>query len=303
MSLFDRLRKWLQGQGYSGVSGSERAGRSGIEDLAKRLNSTVEELQALRPSYRESFIPKRSGGKRRILAPDENLKAVQRCILGRVLGRLRCHPAVRGFERGHSIVTNALAHCSQAIVLRMDLKNFFESTSAERVTGYFQAIGWSGEAARLLVKLCTYDRGLPQGAPTSPRLSNLVNFRLDTRLARLARKFDARYTRYADDLTFSFPSDDPLAVHAIIRATKRIVSETGYALHQKKKLHVRRRHERQVVTGLVVNQRIGLPRETRRWLRAVEHRLTSGREATLMPACLAGWKALQAMIAKQAARS
>jgi RNA-directed DNA polymerase len=183
----------------------------------------------------------------------------------------------------------------------MDLKSFFESTSAERVTRYFQTIGWDGEASQLLVRLCTHDRGLPQGAPTSPRLSNLVNFRLDARLSRLAQKYDAVYTRYADDLTFSFAADEPKAVHAVIRATKKIVGEIGYTLHQRKKLHVRRRHDRQVVTGLVVNQCVALPRATRRWLRAVEHRLSLGREATLTPAQLAGWKALQAMIAKQGA--
>src|SRR5262249_47463637 len=182
--------------------------------------------------------------------------------------------------------------------------------------------GWNREAAWLLARLSTYQGGLPQGAPTSPRLSNLVNGRLDARLAKLAaysgpRQYRnlrtgerivgtsnytrATYTRYADDLTFSFDADDPQGIHELIWQVQRIVEQEGYKLHLGKKLKIRRRHQRQLVTGLVVNERVDLPRATRRWLRAVEHRLARGGPATLTPAQLAGWRGLQQMIASQAA--
>src|SRR5262249_42451022 len=151
----------------------------GIQELARRLGMSLEELRAVSPSYREFSLPKRSGGTRRILAPVDELKAVQRRILRRLLSRLKCHPAVNGFERGRSIVTNARPHVRKAVVLQMDLKDFFPSTGVRRVRAYFRKIGWNREAANLLVRLCTYEGGLPQGAPTSPRLSNLVNYRLD----------------------------------------------------------------------------------------------------------------------------
>src|SRR5262245_23667232 len=112
----------------------------------------------------------------------------------------------------------------------MDLKNFFESTHTTRVEAYFQSIGWDARASRELIRICTYGNGLPQGAPTSPRLSNLVNYHLDKRLEGLAQKHYATYTRYADDLTFSFSVDDPSRVRVVIRATKAILATVGYKL-------------------------------------------------------------------------
>src|SRR5439155_22222341 len=105
--------------------------------------------------------------------------------------------------------------------------------------------------------------------------------------------------RYAHDLTFSFAGEHPGSIHRLIFFTKKIVNDEGYELHMKKKLHIRRRHDRQQVTGLVVNERLNLPRSVRRRLRAIEHHLRTGRTATLTQAQLAGWKALQTMIAKQ----
>lgn len=272
----------------------------GIEELASRLGMAADDLRKTRPAYAEFTVPKRAGGVRRICAPDRPLKTVQRRILKRLLSRLRAHPAAMGFERGRSIVTNALPHAGRAVVLRMDLKDFFGATSARRVRDYFRRIGWNREAAGMLTHLCTHSGGLPQGAPTSPRLSNLVNHGLDARLGGLARAFGAAYTRYADDITFSFPADDPQRVRAVIRATKKIVGQAGYSLHQRRKLHVRRPHQQQVVTGLVVNRSVNLPRQTRRRLRAIEHHLATGREATLTPAQMEGWRALQDMVRQQA---
>jgi RNA-directed DNA polymerase len=299
MGLFDFFKNIFAGAPARGEPSSERPGLRSIEELANRLGVTVEELRAVQPQYRESTIPKRSGGTRRILAPDPALKTLQRRILKRLLGRLRAHPAVHGFERGHSIVSNAKCHKGRAIVLRMDVENFFESTTTKRVEAYFQFIGWDAQASQELTRLCTHGNGLPQGAPTSPRLSNLVNYDLDRRLEGLARKYRATYTRYADDLTFSFTTDEPSRARVVIRATKAILAKMGYQLHQRKKLSIRRRHAQQLVTGLVVNERINLPRETRRWLRAVEHHIAAGRQATLTPAQLEGWRALRSMIEKQ----
>ena len=319
----------------------------GADELARRLDIEKHELRRFKPHYRDFTIPKRSGGTRRILAPDDELKELQRRILRRLLGRLRAHPAAMGFERNRSIVTNAKAHVGQAAVLRMDMVDFFPSTSARRVSKYFRRIGWNRQAARLLVRLCCHEGGLPQGAPSSPRLSNLVNYRLDARLAGMARTLRAVYTRYADDITISFSEDaearevaadwleeywkspwtgklililPETATSGNIRYmrdfVRRVARDEGYRVHGRKKTSVRRGHHRQTVTGLVVNDRVNLPRSTRRWLRAVEHRikvaklpraelpkeLRYGRlkQPTLSPSQLEGWKALQSMIAQQA---
>ncbi|MCD4822968.1 MAG: reverse transcriptase family protein [Phycisphaerae bacterium] len=283
----------LPSQGSRDVSSK---GKLGVNELARRLGISVEQLQAVPIAYSEFTIPKRSGGKRTILAPRDELKSLQRKILRRLLGRLRCHSAATGFQRGQSIVTNARPHIGAAVLLKMDIKEFFPSTTADRLKKYFKYIGWDKQACKLLLEWTTHKGALPQGAPTSPRLSNLVNFAMDARLAGLAKKFNAAYTRYADDMTFSFATDDRQSIYGAIASTKKIVGQCGYKLHQKRKLRLARKHQRQCVTGLVVNEKLALPRRTRRWLRAVEHRLATGGQASLSPAQLAGWKALQAMI-------
>src|SRR5205085_8948548 len=105
------------------------------------------------------------------------------------------------------------------------LKDFFPSTAAGRVHRYFRTIGWNRPAARLLTRLCTHHDGLPQGAPTSPRLSNLLNYRLDCRLTAMARKLGAGYSRYADDITLSFPTDERKKIHYLIRFVRRVVRD------------------------------------------------------------------------------
>ncbi len=254
------------------------------------------ELRTVSIAYRTFQVPKQGGGWRDISAPEQPLRKVQRLILTRLVARPAIHPLALGFERGHSTVEHAARHTSQAVVLRMDIQDFFGSTDAGRISRLFADLGWDPEATGLLLSLTTYRNALPQGAPTSPRLSNLVNRRVDARLAAMAAKVGATYTRYADDMTFSFPTDDVRAVHAVIRLTKQVVGDEGYVLHERRKLHIRRRHQRQVVGGLVVNVRPQLTRERRRWLRAVEHRASKGLPTTVSATQLAGWRAYRAMV-------
>lgn len=268
----------------------------GVGELARRLGLPRAELEAFRCSYREAFIPKRSAGRRRLLIPDDATRALQRRILHRLLRRLRSHPAAHAYERGRSVATNAAPHAGRAVVLKLDLVDFFPRTSSARVEHYFRRIGWSRRAARLLARLTTHEGGLPQGAPTSPRLSNLVNGQLDRLVDRYVRKHRGTYTRYADDITVSFPEDWPRYVRGTLQIVRRVAATQGYRVHGRPKLGIWRRHQRQLVTGIVVNDRPDLPRETRRWLRAVEHRLRTTGRATLAPAQLAGWKAYRAMV-------
>jgi RNA-directed DNA polymerase len=270
-----------------------------VSELARRLKYKSENLRAVKPSYHEFEIPKRSGGMRKICAPDKQLKALQCTILHRLIGHLKAHPAATGFERGRSIVDNANAHVGKAAVLRMDIKDFFPSTPARRVHDYFRAIGWNRDASRVLVALLTHNGGLPQGAPTSPRLSNLVNHRLDARLAALAKSRGATYTRYADDITFSFDQDDSHRVGKVKHLAGMIIRDEGYQVHTRKKVSIRRRHECQLVTGLVVNTRVSLPRSTRRRLRAIEHHIATNRPSTLTAPQLAGWRSFVSMVEKQ----
>lgn len=302
MSLKD-----MMGRIFGGKAGA------GVEELARRMGMTAEALAAVKVVYHEFEVPKRDGRKRTISAPDPELMKAQRLILRRVLGRLKAHPAAHGFERGKSIVTNAQAHAGKAVVARMDVRDFFPSTRQERVETFFRKIGWDSRAAALLTRLCAWKGGLPQGAPTSPRLSNLINYKLDARLDALAKVCGAAYTRYADDITFScaaeakYRAQNPKTGEVIeikgrprvgwlLVKTAEILLEDGYGVHKRRKMSVRRRHQRQIVTGLVVNERPRLPREVRRRLRAMEHQLAAGRPVDMKPGQLEGWRAFAGMV-------
>ena len=277
-----------------------RRGRGlGIVELGRRLGIDPVVLRSFPIHYQVHAIPKKRGGQRRLLIPAPDLKNLQRRILRRLLGRLKAHPAAHGFEKQRSIVTNALPHVDRRVVIKLDLVDFFPNTSAARVEAYLRRIGWNAEAAALLTRLCTHENGLPQGAPTSPRLANLVNFVFDARLARFVEKRKGNYTRYADDLTISFPKDYPRRIRGVIQRARRLAQAFGYRIHTRGKLRVLRSHQQQRVTGLVVNAKVNLPRKTRRWLRALAHRQKTGRAATLTVAQLQGWYGLVNMIACQ----
>ena len=291
----DWLRKLLAGGDRRG--GPIRPGTATLDDLARRTERSALELRRFEPAYRAYAVPKRGGGSRTINAPDRGTRDLQRAILRRVLGAQATHPAVYGFVRGRSAVDHARRHAGAAVVLRLDIEDFFGSTSSESVERLFAPM-WNSAALEVLVRLTTLDGTLPQGAPTSPGIANRVNLRLDQRLEGFARLHGARYSRYADDITFSLPTDDGASVHALIRFTDQVVGECGYRMHRRRKLHVRRTHERQVVAGLVVNGEGAprIPRERRRWLRAVEHRHRTGGVITITEMQLNGWRAYRSMV-------
>jgi retron-type reverse transcriptase len=311
-------------------------------DLARWLEVPEQDLRLWlrgRPAgaeydYHAFTIPKRRGGTRQIHAPGDLLKDLQRRIYRRLLAKLRVHPAATGFVRGRSIVDNARPHAGQGVVINLDLQDFFPSIKAERVEKAFRALGWNRECSAILTNVCTHEGSLPQGAPTSPALSNLVCRLLDTRLSALVQRAGrvsprtgkavpdeqmgkAHYTRYADDLTFSFPGfgnnrrrkDKPKGVKVrqrprwpsrlLLRTIRRILEDEGFQIQTKKRVRIQRTHQRQTVTGLVVNRAVNLPRSTRRKLRAMQHREQLGQLGRAEQAKLQGWRALAAMIAAQ----
>jgi RNA-directed DNA polymerase len=222
-----------------------------------------------RERYRFVCIPKRSGGTRVLEIPDSALMAEQRDILGWLYARrLAPSPYAHGFVRGRSISTNARAHVGKKVVIRLDVADFFPSTTAEMVRQALYENRVPREALRDLVDKCTLENRLPQGAPTSPFLANLVAARLDIRLAGLARTWTGgAYSRYADDLCFS-SSDSRF--NQLIPPAKRIIEEVGYRLNPRK-IRVYRQGARQVVAGVVVNQKPNPSRAMRRNLRAAIH--------------------------------
>lgn len=240
--------------------------------------------------YVRFSIPKKTGGERHISAPRPRLKAVQRTIAG-WLSTVPLHDAAHGFVPGRSIVTNAQAHVGRAVVVNFDLRDFFPSIRWQRVRGVFESLGYGRPVATTLALLCTEadveevevdgerwfvhtsERHLPQGSPASPVLTNLLCRRLDARLQGLARSLGFDYTRYADDLTFSArPGSGVPQTQALLQLVPEIVQAEGLVIHPDK-TRIMRTGRRQEVTGLVVNERVGVPREQLRRYRAVMHRL------------------------------
>lgn len=172
--------------------------------------STLKGIVYPRPPYKRFTIKKRDGTDRVIFEPRNRLKIIQERILKFLQDRSGpLKPAVHGFVSKRSILTNAQVHCSQKIhhVFNIDLEDFFPSISFYRVRGVLEKhpFNCSHQVATVIAHICTLDKMLPQGAPTSPFLSNLVCRSMDRDLTDLARKCLARYSRYADDITFSFP--------------------------------------------------------------------------------------------------
>ncbi|MCA9034596.1 MAG: RNA-directed DNA polymerase [Planctomycetaceae bacterium] len=271
-----------------------------LADLLERLQLTEEDARQLEsPQWRKAFIPKSSGGTRLLEIPDDVTLALQRRILHRLLSGLKSHPAAIGFENGKSIVDAARPHSGKQFVIRIDIERFFESTPVTRVEEYFRFIGWTDDAIRLLTTITTCEGHLPQGAATSPRLSNLVNIRMDHALQNVAERFHGHYTRYADDITFSFHFRSGRKARGIVQVIRRILRQSGYRMNSEK-TRILRAHQQQQVMGLVVNEKVAIPRSRRRQLRAARHRVRQGKPATFSPEQLQGWTAFEKMVEDQA---
>ncbi len=229
-------------------------------------------------------ISKKSGGERTISTPAKSLKIIQK-KLNQVL---RCvyqpKPSVHGFARNKSIVTNAKAHIGKRHVLNIDLKDFFPSINFGRVRGMFMAIpyGLNPEVATVLAQICCHNNYLPQGAPTSPIISNMICAKLDSQLQQLAKKYRCTYTRYADDITFSSTRDVfPEEIASILmidhspkvilgKSLYLIIKENNFEINETK-LRIQSEKEHQEVTGITVNQFPNLDRQYIRQIRAMLH--------------------------------
>jgi RNA-directed DNA polymerase len=259
--------------------------------------------------YHRWHVPKRDGGLRLISAPKPELKAAQRWIAHNVTEHLPVHTAAHGFVPGRSTVSNASVHAGARVIIKLDLKDFYPTITQPRVKGMLRKAGYGEQVATVLSMLCTEaprevlelrgkpvhvaigPRSLPQGAPTSPSITNALCLRLDRRMYGLAVKLGFRYSRYADDLTFSWhgaagPNASAEApVGKLLHRVRSIVGGEGFAVHPGK-TRIMRAGRRQKVTGLVVNAPAAgatnvpparVPRKLRRRLRAALHNRAHGK--------------------------
>jgi len=246
--------------------------------------------------YHHRWVAKARGGFRLLEAPKPRLKRIQRWLLDNVLAPIPPSDVAHGFVPGHSVRTFVAPHVGRPVVVRIDLEDFFASVSRARIAALFRRVGYPRRVAAALAGLTTAptpecvleehpragvhlaqrfltnarlrDPHLPQGAPTSPALSNLAAWRLDRRLAALADGFGARMTRYADDLAFSGDEAFGRNAHFLIARVGAIAIEEGFHVNQRK-TRVMRRGRRQILAGVVVNDTMNLPRRERDRLRAI----------------------------------
>lgn len=236
-------------------------------------------------SYYETFeIPKKSGGTRTICAPSGDLKKLQAKLanaLWEYQKGLRLSVGTKpnishAFEKGKSIITNARIHRNKRFVLNMDLENFFDSFHFGRVQGYFEKnTGFllPREVSIIIAQIACYSGRLPQGAPSSPIIANLICQVFDMRILKIAKKYKLDYTRYADDLTFSTNDRNFLDnQESFIREITATISKAGFSVNKAKR-RLLYRDSRQEVTGLVVNKKINVRRAYARETRAMAHQL------------------------------
>jgi len=309
------------------LRGVERPMWAAVGKLADKLDVSVPGLWRLtrsaswqrqaplsRQHYRYELLPKHTGGWRLLEVPEPYLRALQRKVLDRLLANVPPHEAACAYVRGRSVADHARAHAGQGVILKFDLQDFFASVRAARVHATFATLGYSDAVARELAALCTTatpepvlerlstegglartqalrlrDAHLPQGAPTSAALANLCAFRLDVRIAALARSLGARYTRYADDIVLS---GDAGLLRAADRVEARIGAfalDEGFALNHRKTRRVTRAR-RQQVCNIVVNERPNLPREEFDRLKAQLHLCATRGAAAQNRAGLPNWE-------------
>jgi RNA-directed DNA polymerase len=262
-------------------------------DLAKLLEISYGDLVyylyviPYEDRYANFKIPKKTGGIRNISTPATSLKLIQKKLNQVLQCVYQVKPSVHGFVKNKNIVTNAKSHIGKRYVLNFDLKDFFVSINFGRVRGMFMALPYAlnPEVATVLAQICCHDNQLPQGAPTSPIVSNMLCAKLDSQFQKLAKKYRFTYTRYADDITFSTTRPNLPEEIAYIVVTEEpekfekvvlgkdiysIIKENNFEINDLK-VRIQNAQQHQEVTSITVNTLPNVDRNYIRQIRAMLH--------------------------------
>ena len=262
--------------------------------LASCMGIKVSELKflsfkrsvSLTSHYHHFLMPKKTGGVRQIAAPMPRLKRAQYWVLENILNPIILSGSAHGFVTGRSIISNAKPHVGNDLVINLDLKDFFPSIGFGRVKGVFKNLGYCNVVSTILTSICTEseieqiemdeqiyhvatsDPKLPQGAPTSPAITNILCRKLDKRIKGAADSLEFNFTRYADDLTFSANNKDDSAVQKLLWRIRSIIKDEGFTINDSK-TRLMRKHKHQEVTGITVNKKLNVDRKTVKRFRAL----------------------------------
>ncbi|MFM2064890.1 MAG: hypothetical protein RLZZ507_4561 [Cyanobacteriota bacterium] len=268
---------------------SLRSGRDVARLLEIPYGDLVYYLYVIPYEFRYITFPikKKLGGERIISTPATSLKLIQKKLNQVLQCVYQVKPSVHGFVKGKNIVTNAKAHVSKRYVLNFDLKDFFVSINFGRVRGMFMALPYAlnPEVATVLAQICCHNNQLPQGAPTSPIISNMLCAKLDSQFQKLAKKYRFTYTRYADDITFSttrpnlpeeiayiITTEEPEKLEKVIlgKDIYSIIKENNFEVNERK-VRMQNAKQHQEVTSITVNTFPNVDRNYIRQIRAMLH--------------------------------
>ena len=242
-----------------------------LSSLEKDLGVSAKTLYALSNNiekhYHRVALPKRSGGTRTLSVPDPLLKAVQRLISERLLSFVPVSCYATAYKCGSSVLKNAKCHTGKPKILKLDIKNFFDRVLYCQVKEKaFPPERYSESNRVLLSMLCYYKDKLPQGAPSSPAITNIIMYDFDERVGKWCKEKGIVYTRYCDDMTFSGDFDNSDVISFVSEELKKY----GFYLNERKTRSITN-SQRQIVTGIVVNDRTNVPSDYRRRIRQEVH--------------------------------
>ena len=234
---------------------------------------TIFQLSQNSQHHYKTYEIKKSSGKPRLIAqPNKKLKGLQAWILFHILNKLKVSSSCKGFERGTSISDNVEPHKLATTIMSMDLSDFFPSVKANMVYNIFKSIGYNKEIATIMTNICTFNGALPQGGPCSPKLANLILWKLDVRIQGYVGKRGLTYTRYADDLTFS--GFNPSKLIQIVPVIKQIIKSEKFEVNENK-TRIAGSARAKIVTGLVIsNDTFGIGTKKLKIIRSKIHHLT-----------------------------
>lgn len=247
-----------------------------LEDFAYLINVSKNSIYQLSKNseyyYKTYQIAKKNGKLRDISQPNKQLKGIQLWILNNILNNLKVSEYSKGFEKGQSISDNVRPHIFSNCLLNIDIKDFYPSINSIKVYNLFKSIGYNNLISTILTNICTYKNSLPQGSPCSPKISNLICWKMDSRLQGYVGKKGIIFTRYADDITFSSIMPDKLI--GVLPFVERIIIDEGFTLN-KCKTRFTGKLRRREITGLVIyDNNFGIGRKKLRIIRSKVYNFT-----------------------------
>ncbi|MFI8606698.1 reverse transcriptase family protein [Cellulophaga baltica] len=212
--------------------------------------------------YRKFGVKKSNGSIRTLSEPLPSLKEIQSWILTELLYKNKVSKYAKGYVPKRGIKDHIKYHTKEPKVLTLDIKNFFDSVKMEHTENLFLEMGYSKNMSNLLTKLCYLDNSLPQGAPTSPYITNILLYNFDETIAKYCRDNDLKYTRYADDLAFS----GDIKKIALIKLVRSELRKLNLRLNNDK-IKLMKPHQRQVISGITVNHKMQVSKKKRNEIR------------------------------------